>query len=77
MTDKEQEICNRLDKYLYENPVYTDCIVSLLKLLLEYGEIGSCAYLASIQGSSPQYINRVAKKHEINGINFYCISETQ
>jgi hypothetical protein len=77
MTDKEQEMCNRLDKYLYENRVSSDCIVSLLKLLLEYGEIGSCAYLANIRSSSPQYINRIANKHEINGINFYCITETQ
>lgn len=71
MTDKEKDICNRFEKYLFNNNLSKDFFVEIIKLCFQYGSMGGVSHLAKNNNCSKQYIYRVSKKIDINSITIY------
>jgi hypothetical protein len=71
MTENEILTLQKYEKFLMENQLSNEFIVSILKLTCDYQNIGSSTYLSELHRCSKQYANRKAAKITVNGVNLY------
>ena len=71
MTEKEQLILERYDKFLLENKASIPFMVAIMQLTLDYTNSGSIFHLKSMNNCSHQHIYKHSVKNTINGVNIY------
>jgi len=71
MTEKERITLEKYAAFLHDNHISDEFLVSVMKLTLKRMTAGSAAYLSSKYGYTTQYINRICKKYNVCGLNFY------
>jgi hypothetical protein len=71
MTEREKLIADKFETLITENDLSKDFLVSIIKLAMSSGKIGSAEYQAQEEGYNSIYVRRAFKRQTINGINFF------
>jgi hypothetical protein len=71
MTDREKQIADKFEKLIAENDLSKDFLVSIMKLAMSYGNIGSAEHHAQIKSCSGAYVRKAFKRQTINGTTFF------
>jgi hypothetical protein len=75
MTDKEREIRDRFEKYLFENDVSNEFLLEIIKVVFDYGNVMTVKDYADSQGISPQGVYACRETEKINNIRFVINNE--
>jgi SpoVK/Ycf46/Vps4 family AAA+-type ATPase len=70
MTDKERDIVERLDKYFYENPPSNECLLEIIKVAFQYGNVMNVSDYAKAKDITPQGVYACKNVQNENNIRF-------
>jgi len=76
MTDKEEDLINRFEKYIYNNPLSNECLVEIFKLICDYGNITNIKNYSKSNNITPQALYKSKKFHEYNRLKFIVDNES-